>query len=233
VTSQAERSALHLAYVYDSAAVMRNTITGNSVRGMLFTGTVQHVRVDTNLVADNLDTGIVFQQSVVAGDTIRGRFNTVRRNRVGIKAYVADVYLDSNNIEGNTVGLYNDDADTVFVAGNWWGDPAGPHCSLLNGAGGNLCDPAAVGDSLTGWASATYVVSPAASDTIAAAPAGAPIGSGPPALSVAPVAFPSSSAAADPATGDRAMRPEPPAQASPPATAGGTGGGTGERRGRR
>jgi len=233
-TNQAQRSGIHLSFVYDSAAVFRNTVTGNSVRGMLFTSTVQHLRVDTNLIADNLDTGIVFQQSAIAGDTIRGRFNTVRRNRVGIKAYVADVYLDSNNIEENTVGVYNDDADTVYVTNNWWGDPAGPRCSLLNGAGGNLCDPAAIGDSITGWASAAYFVSPVVADTIAAAPVGAPIGvpfASPPAT---PIVFSGTSTPVTPAhEGEPSAEGAPPPVAAPPMTASGTGSGSGEKRGRR
>jgi hypothetical protein len=176
----------------------------------------------------------VFQQSTVAGDTIRGRFNTVRRNRVGIKAYVADVYLDSNNIEGNTVGVYNDDADSVFVTNNWWGDPAGPRCSLLNAAGGNLCDPAAVGDSITGWTSAAYFVSPVAADTIATAPAGLPAALPVASPATAPTAFSAAAAAgAGVPSNDRPAGLEPPAQPAPPATAAGTGNGSGERRGRR
>ncbi len=233
-TSQAQRSAIHLSYVYDSAAVMRNTVTGNGVRGLLFTNTVQHLRVDTNLIADNLDTGIVFQQSVVAGDTTRGRLNTIRRNRVGVKAYVADVYLDSNNIEENTVGVYNNSADTVYVTNNWWGDPAGPRCSLLDGAGGNLCDPAAVGDSITGWASAAYFVSPVAADTIAVAPAGSVVALPFASPSFAAVSFPAgASGEGAKRVSDLAEKPEAPTPAAPPMTASGTGNGSGEKRGRR
>jgi uncharacterized protein YjdB len=215
--STGRKAAIWLSNVFDSSRVTRNTITGNALSGILFSSNVANILVDANLVADNADSGMVFWQSDVAGDTARGRFNTVRRNGVGIMTYVADIYLDSNNIEGNAVGLYNDDADTVFAANNWWGDVLGPRCSLLDGAGGPLCDAGAVGDSITGWASATYVVSPVAIDTIAAAPPGAPPAVAPGLASPA-LAATRSSAAAQSAT-ERPQAARPPAE-SPSGTEG-------------
>jgi hypothetical protein len=180
------KAAVWLSNVADSTLVTRNTFVGNALSGLLFTSNVQNAIVDTNLITDNADSGMVFATYPRSAlNTVFGTLNTVRRNGVGIATIDNNVHFSANNIEGNGIGFYNDDADTVYVTDSWWGDALGPQCNLLDGAGGALCAIDAAGDSISGWASAFYAVSPIATDTVAAAPAGAPGTGGSPAMAPA------------------------------------------------
>ena len=206
-------AGIWLRNVFGPVRVHGSRVTGSADAGILLTDTTRSVVLDTNLVADNLGSGVVLRsRATILGvpDTVRANRNSLRRNQpFGVRVDSITTDLQFNNIEGNAFGLRSFDVDVVDASNSWWGDALGPACDTALG-----CAEGTTGDSIAGPA---FAFSPPAADTIVGSPPG-----GPPAMMARTfragtfrarvVPLPS-----DPPEPPRAELPPPPVPPAPPA----------------
>ncbi|MFQ5550559.1 MAG: right-handed parallel beta-helix repeat-containing protein, partial [Gemmatimonadales bacterium] len=135
--------------------VSNNSVTGALAGGVFVNGPSAAV-VDSNVITDNVGTGLGFNTVVTAFK------NTIRRNTTGIEDFWGGATVDSSNVDSNTVFGYRNNSGVNSNATNiWWGDALGPRC--VTG-----CDTLSVGDSVSTFVTFT----PFAAATVPGTPAG-------------------------------------------------------------
>jgi uncharacterized repeat protein (TIGR01451 family) len=125
-----------------NALIMGNSVANSSDHGIWLIGGNNNVTILRNVVTNAASNGLRVSNSFGLGpnQNLHLDSNSLTGNGFGIRVasggLSGPIDANCNFIQGNTVGLRNDETDGVDATLNWWGNATGPtHPSNPGGSG--------------------------------------------------------------------------------------------------